>query len=1073
MSRLPINYPDHAPEWLSQWPSEASVKEMFAEGIRRYCYRVLEQDRVEGLTWTADRLSLKLGHQQATWRLVGNQWRLSCTCGYVNDRCVHLYAAARVLFEVLREEGWGRHGRKKPVGREGAAQGEDRRRRDPGLIRGSPSPKNRSPHSAVRTTSGTDLRLEVEADFHHVPGKVGVRFYVNDDGRRRLCRVQQVLNLGLRMQDRRFAQAWSPNDQRFLKWLAPQIRNSISVKQNLEMHLLFDRQFKQWVERWEEVPGRFIERSTQEAIVSDKPSVRMRVELEDKGEWVEIVALILTPSGDRHPVHEVFKLLSTGQRDVVLDGQMLQFDPPLSWELIGEVFSRRSPRMRRVHICEHLSNLLEGRLDLVSGRTVGHCDRRGNVRIHVSGDGADLLVSPRIGSAVIRLDSSVAAGAIEEEGRFFVITTYTSPYLDAVRELLTDLEGRPEADARVRIAGHPKRVAEFAKRWCALPKEVTRTYDPELEMLLGDGGAVVPTLDLEERGRFLQLTVGWQCEAAGVGNAELNDALSAGNSVFRTRGGAWLQIDPERVAELKREMARFGLPAEGGVTTMFRFEGKEAVRALLQDLGAAAQGASRNLAADLITEPLPREQALPDSLEKILRPYQKEGFSFLCNRVAHGVGTILADDMGLGKTVQVLALVEARVREARREPEIEPRRSLVVCPASVVSVWLEQVEQFCPGLTCTSYTGPVSRRRAALERDDWDLLVTNYALVRNDVGELSAQNFDLVILDEAQHIKNPESQIAQVVKLLKTQHALALSGTPLENRLLDLWSIMDFVNPGFLGDQAEFTERYELPQRRRELAKRIGPVILRRTKEKVAPELPPRTEEVLRIEFDPEQRKFYDTFLLRAREAVREQGPIEILAALTRLRQICCDPRLVPGAPPDAASAKLDTVVDLVTEIIDEGHSVLVFSQFTSMLDLIREALGDVPTLTITGKTPTDRRAELVREFNQSELSQAFLLSLRAAGTGLTLTKADYVVIYDPWWNPAVERQAIDRTHRIGQDKPVIAYRLVAAKTVEEKVLLLQQEKAELFAEVMDEAQDARIAGKLTADDLASLLEVE
>jgi len=264
-----------------------------------------------------------------------------------------------------------------------------------------------------------------------------------------------------------------------------------------------------------------------------------------------------------------------------------------------------------------------------------------------------------------------------------------------------------------------------------------------------------------------------------------------------------------------------------------------------------------------------------------------------------------------------------------------------------------------------------------------------------------------------------------------------------------------------------------VPQRRRELAKRIGPVLLRRTKEKVAPELPPRTEEVLRVEFDPAQRKLYDTYLLQAREAVRERGPIEVLAALTRLRQICCDPRLVPGAPPNAASAKLGTLVDLVTEIMDEGHSVLVFSQFTSMLDLIRDALGDLPTLTITGKTPTDRRAELVKEFNESDVSQAFLLSLRAAGTGLTLTKADYVVIYDPWWNPAVERQAIDRTHRIGQDKPVIAYRLVAAKTVEDKVLLLQQEKAELFADVMGEAQDARVAGKLSSEDLARLLEAD
>ena len=1068
MPRLPINYPDQMPEWLDQWPGEQELKEVFSEGIRRYCFRVLEQDRIAGLDWTEDRLSLSVGQQQAVWRLVGREWRRNCTCGYVNDRCVHLYAAARVFEEVLREKQWGNRGRKKPIvsGQRSGGASHPQSRADA-------RPVGRRGRRALVSRGEGELRLEVEVDFHHVPGKAGLRFYVNDEGRRHLCRMQQVLNAGLRMGDRRFAEGWSRDDRRFLKWLASQIRSGTSVKQNLEMHLLPERQFAQWLERWEDVPGRFIERATQEAIASERPSVRMRIELEDQGEWVTIVALVITPTGNRYPVHEVLELLQTGQRDVVLDGQMLQFDPPLSWELIGEVFSRRSPRMRRVHISEHLPNLLEGRLDLVSGRTVKHRDHRGKVRLHVSADGADVLIASRIGSAAIRPDSSIAAGAIAEEGRSFVITTYTSPFLDTVREFLIDLEGVAQEDARARIAGQPKRIAEFVRRWRELPEEISRTCDAELEALLGDGAALVPTLAVEERGSFLQLAVGWQCGSMDVGNSELNDALSAGNSVFRTRDGSWLQIDAEQVSALKRELGHLGLPPEGGVSTRFRFEAKEAVKALLNDLGAVSEGTSRSLVEDLITEPPPEEEMLSDTLATILRPYQQEGFAFLCNRIAHRVGTILADDMGLGKTLQVLAVIEARIRGHAIEGASERPRSLVVCPASVVSVWLEQSAQFCPDLRCRSYTGTASRRKAALERGDWDLLVTNYALVRNDIAELAGHTFDLVVLDEAQHIKNPESQIAQVVKTLQTRHAMALTGTPLENRLLDLWSIMDFVNPGFLGDRAAFADHYEVPQRRRELAKRIGPVLLRRTKEKVAPELPPRTEEVLRVEFDPAQRKLYDTYLLQAREAVRERGPIEVLAALTRLRQICCDPRLVPGAPPNAASAKLGTLVDLVTEIMDEGHSVLVFSQFTSMLDLIRDALGDLPTLTITGKTPTDRRAELVKEFNESDVSQAFLLSLRAAGTGLTLTKADYVVIYDPWWNPAVERQAIDRTHRIGQDKPVIAYRLVAAKTVEDKVLLLQQEKAELFADVMGEAQDARVAGKLSSEDLARLLEAD
>jgi SNF2 family DNA or RNA helicase len=472
--------------------------------------------------------------------------------------------------------------------------------------------------------------------------------------------------------------------------------------------------------------------------------------------------------------------------------------------------------------------------------------------------------------------------------------------------------------------------------------------------------------------------------------------------------------------------------------------------------------------AALLAEEPPVIPPLPAALATIMRPYQKRGFEFLANRTAYGIGPILADDMGLGKTLQVLALLQA----LQTEQPNRPLRVLVVCPASVVSVWLEQADQFCPDLDCRSYTGDRDARREMLAGNDWSVLVANYAIVRTDAEVITPVEFDMIVLDEAQQIKNPDSQISQVVKALNTERTLALTGTPLENRLLDLWSIMDFLNPGFLGDKDAFISTYEAPSRSTELARRIAPLMLRRTKEAVAPELPPRTEEVLRIDLADEQQALYNAELARARDSLQQRGAIEMLAALTRLRQICCHPQLLLKETTDLPSAKLDTLVEMLAELIDEGHSALVFSQFTSMLALIGDKLDDdgLPWLKITGSTPTGRRTELVRSFNDSDQSQVFLLSLRAAGTGITLTKADYVFIYDPWWNPAVEQQAIDRTHRIGQDKPVFAYRLISTRTVEEKVLDLQEHKARMFDDVMADTTDRAVAAKLTQEDIRNLL---
>ncbi|HVR42984.1 MAG TPA: DEAD/DEAH box helicase [Thermoanaerobaculia bacterium] len=450
-----------------------------------------------------------------------------------------------------------------------------------------------------------------------------------------------------------------------------------------------------------------------------------------------------------------------------------------------------------------------------------------------------------------------------------------------------------------------------------------------------------------------------------------------------------------------------------------------------------------------------------------LRPYQRDGLGWLHHLRKLEVGGCLADDMGLGKTVQVLALL-ASIRS--------DRPSLVVAPRSLLFNWREEAARFAPGLRVVEYHG--ADRSPEIARDA-DLVLTTYGTLRTDVGRLSAMELEYVILDEAQAIKTASSQTAKSARLLRGRHRLALSGTPIENHLGELWSLFEFLNPGMLGSskwfRRQFAGRNVSRERLGALAEAVRPLLLRRTKEQVAPELPARVEQTLWCELDPAQRKIYDDLRLlyrsRLLDKVRSEGMqksrMHVLEALLRLRQAACDPALldptirVPGA-------KLETLLEELSEVIDSGHRALVFSQFTSFLRLAARRLEKqkVDYAWLDGST-TDRQS-VVRAFQAADGPPVFLISLRAGGTGLNLTNADYVFLLDPWWNPAVEAQAIDRTHRIGQDKPVFAYRLIARDTVEEKILELQSSKRELAESILTE--DNSVIRNLDVETLERLL---
>lgn len=446
--------------------------------------------------------------------------------------------------------------------------------------------------------------------------------------------------------------------------------------------------------------------------------------------------------------------------------------------------------------------------------------------------------------------------------------------------------------------------------------------------------------------------------------------------------------------------------------------------------------------------------SIPPELENILRTYQKNGYRFLRSIAEHGFHGLLADDMGLGKTVQIIALLRAV------QLEQGSLSALVVCPASLVLNWQSELHRFCPEMRVAVVMGTLTERKEILAAStSYEVLISSYDQLKRDISLYETLHFDYQIIDEAQMIKNAKTKAAQSVKLIQATHRFALSGTPVENRLSELWSIFDFLMPGYFFSYQKFKERYEIPAIKdgdakalENVQKMAAPFLLRRLKSEVLKELPPKTESVRVLELQGEQKKLYTAALAEAKGSLKrvieegqlEKSTIRILAFLTRLRQICCDPSLCYENY-KGESSKLELCMELVNEAIDGGHKVLLFSQFTSMLDIIREQFekNGISSYTIQGSTPKEKRQELVENF-QKDHTNAFLISLKAGGLGLNLTAADVVILYDPWWNTAAENQAADRAYRMGQKNPVQVIRLIAAKTIEEKIMQLQEKKTEL-----------------------------
>ena len=881
-----------------------------------------------------------------------------------------------------------------------------------------------------------------------------------------------------------------PHDWEFIQWIADTHRNRQDGNDTL---ILSDGELLQWLARWGNTNR--LEFSDEGRAGSPLPAdgahgVTRPTALQFHGQIISLAPHL--ENGDKELSFTHRFNLPGGENHSVTDAKFFNHQPPLA--LVGNTFFllRNAPPSRVLKYLAHKPSVPVRKL---SHRLLLHLRK-------TQSNGADweqLCVTHKAAPQFVfeLLDDTVRLRLLAKSERDQSVWFWNGNEFVA-----NDAKKRPHDkpeildDARLEPATQWLRKLDWftpepglwigdanenflgalAEAWASRPADSEFLGNGAFHRLFLTPRQLKPKLIVKGSGiDWLSVSAEWEQEGLKLSKADLERLASATGRFVKLPNSGWVELDTAAVQGAHEAMADMGVE---GLIAVPQKVGLENVAHLDDDeFSRFAETSEAKELRKRVSEfkGVPSIE-LPKMLQAELRPYQKDGFDFLAHLVRIKLGGILADDMGLGKTLQTLTWL-AWLQEQNKKNH---KPSLVICPASVLHNWRREAEKFTPNLKVLVLESGAARHNLRKQIPQHDLIVTNYALLRRDLEEFHKFSFRAVILDEAQFIKNPGAQVTQSVKQLKCENKIALTGTPLENRLLDLWSIVDFIQPGYLGNQEQFLDTYEprgenaeSEQRiaRRRLSAKLRPLLLRRLKKHVAKDLPDRIEERRDCPLGDEQRKLYLAELRRSRDqvmkAVETQGlnksKMHVLAALTRLRQVCCHPSLVGS---DTASGKTDTLFELLDPLIADGQKVLVFSQFVQMLQILEKdcAARNIPTHILTGQTKD--RQSVVNAFQGDTGAGVFLLSLRAAGTGLNLTNASYVVLYDPWWNPAVEAQAIDRSHRIGQTQTVNAYRLIAPGTVEEKIWELQQSKAQTIADVLGEEGFAR---SLTPVDLEYL----
>ncbi|MDO5050041.1 MAG: DEAD/DEAH box helicase [Actinomycetaceae bacterium] len=690
-------------------------------------------------------------------------------------------------------------------------------------------------------------------------------------------------------------------------------------------------------------------------------------------------------------------------------------------------------------------------------------------RVELRGEYAYITWSALFQSGDAAIEMSVA----DARARNLSSSAELDRLFEAVYERLEPLIERKEAGVRasVYMPDIPQFVVAARELEAKHPGLTWEFSEDVLGLSINDGPASisVAAIDSEDPDWFnlkVKIDVGGVQLAVG----DVMQAVAKGERWVRGEGGTWSQIPIELFEKFELVLSEV---TAAELSDEIKIPGRRVGFVQnLEDMHVQVSGDSRWLTGLRNILTLHEAPNLPEPQDANLREYQRAGISWMHQLTSSGFGALLADDMGLGKTLQILALIETKKRAGKLQ-----RGVLVVAPTSVVSTWVGEARRFYPDLKISGVEGTSKTRANSVAQilDENDIVVTSWALLRLDSQEYAGVELDGAVFDEAQAIKNVSTNQSKAARQLRADWKIAATGTPVENTVADLWSIMEAINPGVFPEYQAFTYQFKRPiesgadpEALKRLQQIAAPFLLRRTKQMVAPDLPRKIEQLLPVQLDAHHREYYDAYLNRIRKQMLEllespkQNATNILAALTRLRMLALDPNLIEQGSSNQIPAKTKLLIEHLETLTARGHKVLVFSQFTSYLRRLRSAIqsSGIAASYMDGTTP-DRQA-VISEFKSGRTS-VFLISLKAGGTGLTLTEADYVYVMDPWWNPAVENQAIDRAHRIGQDKTVNVYRLCAADTIEEKVIALQEHKRQIIDDVVS-------VPALSAQDLADLL---